>query len=215
MADAGGTGLHVVAAGTGDAALTRMLIEFVDTGGLRSDLAPSELRLGGKGEVVGQVGEDSESVMYAQSSVSGYNKALVRIAGKPEARLAPERLALLSKSAALLSSEQKREMKMLEGLGDAALTLAVAEKCVREKRTPQEYQNARSAVTANATLSKVYVASGLDKYVMFASGVSPGQGNVGAYALEALLGTFQQVFGCSGVYAACETLGIFDQFAWS
>lgn len=164
---------------------------------------------------MGSSSQPGPSVASSDDLLHYYNEALMCLAGKEGHRLDFDRLTLLSKSAALLDTVDKRSMKVLEAVGDAALTLAIASKCSREFRTTQEYQTARSAITSNSTLSSAYVDNGLDKYVTFVAGVSPGQGNVGAYMLEAILGTLYEVHGIDSVDMACRVLGLYDRFCWS
>lgn len=101
----------------------------------------------------------------------------------------PERLgeALRHRSAASLLTKPSNER--LEFLGDAALSLAVAEMLFRRwpKAQEGELTRARAALVRGATLAKIAVSLGIDKALEVAAGVTPGETLV-ADALEAVLG---------------------------
>jgi len=112
----------------------------------------------------------------------------------------------------MLPPARKVRLKTLEAVGDSALSLAVALKCAREGRSAEEYQNARSAVTSNPSLSALYVRVVPQGFVTVVAGVDPGRGKVGAYILEGWIGLICLELGNSAVDTFCTNLGLYEQY---
>lgn len=126
-----------------------------------------------------------------------------------------EDLAVVSNVSANLPVASKQRLRLFEVSGDSALTMAVATKCLDKHLTAQAYQEARSVVTSNPTLARVYSEKVPKGLLVFPAGVDPGKGKAGANALEAFIGYVYLVAGMRAVVVMCERLGLFDQYdAW-
>jgi len=145
---------------------------------------------------------------------SGLGPYLARLSGVPDHVFDPTDLVIVSSSAALLGPVHKRRLKMLEALGDSVLSSDIALRCLREGRTAEEYQNARSVVTSNPSLSRLYAENVPAGMVTFASGVDPGKGKVGAYVIEAWLGLVYNELGADALSAVCSAIGVYSQYTW-
>jgi len=139
---------------------------------------------------------------------------LASAAGEPGHVFADADLVVISKTAAMHATEDKRRLRMLEATGDATITLAVAIKCANERRTAEEYQNARSAVTSNPALSALYARVAVSGFVTVPGGVDPGLGKVGAGIIEAFIGLTCEKLGLKAAMKLCGTLGVFDLYSW-
>lgn len=121
-------------------------------------------------------------------------------------------VAIVSSSAAFLSGEKKKRLKSFETAGDCALTMAISTRCLREHRSAEDFQNARSVISSNLTLSRVFVQQVPSTSVQFAAGVSPGQGKSGANALESILGLIYHELGMEAVTRVCGSLRLFQEW---
>lgn len=133
---------------------------------------------------------------------------LACLAGEPDHKFPDGDLRLVGLSAALLDSDSKKRLKLLEAVGDNALSMAVASRCLARGLSAQTYQEARSVVTSNGKLAELFVKEGLDKFVSFAAGVVPSS-KVGANSMEAFAGLIYADLGMSGVISFCTNSGLF------
>lgn len=101
----------------------------------------------------------------------------------------PERLAEALRHRSVASFPTKPSNERLEFLGDAALSLAVAEMLFRHWPEAREgdLTRARAALVRGETLAKIAVSLGIDKALQAAPGVEPREALV-ADAFEAVLG---------------------------
>jgi len=117
----------------------------------------------------------------------------------------PGRLELITSSAAMLPPEGRSRLRMLEALGDAAITRRLARVCLDRGDTAGEYQDVRSRSTSNTALAALFV-NNFDGMVTFVAGVSPSSG-VGAKALEAIVGALDEAYGDDAVATVLRVLG--------
>lgn len=132
------------------------------------------------------------------------------LAGVPGHQFDPDDVRVSSLSPALLAGKDKDRFRMLEAVGDCALSLAVAQRSLDLRLSAQRYQDARSHVTSTGVLSELFVESGLSQCVTFVAGVTP-RGRVGAGGLEVCIGLVYRELGMSGVVVFCENVGVFDR----
>jgi hypothetical protein len=117
-------------------------------------------------------------------------------------------LDLLKLTAYTMSAEQKARYRLLAGIGDAALTLALARVCLRKRMTVEQHQNMRSRVTTGAHLAARFVAVFPPGFLVIASGgaVTP---RVGSTALEAAFGLLELGSGVEWVSHAAFVWEVF------
>lgn len=118
---------------------------------------------------------------------------------------------LVVKTAAFHDAPAKTRLRMLEAVGDNALSMVVAQRCLGEGLSVQDYQTARSLLTSNVHLAGLFVKTGLVSNVQFAAGV-PRDGKVGAGCFEAMLALVYGAGSMSSVLQLCTNASFFSAY---
>lgn len=148
-----------------------------------------------------QLGDGSSSVA----------EVLAALAGRPEAaaELVQVGCADALVGAASLSDVAKARQRVLQAVGDAALTLCVTERCAVQGTSAQALQEARTGITSNANLAGAFQRSVF--FTSFAGGhVSSMSVKVLGGSVEALLGSVFRAFGIASVDKVAQALGLYQ-----
>jgi len=117
----------------------------------------------------------------------------------------PGRMDIVTSSAALLPTGGRNTLRMLEALGDAAITRYLARCCLERGVVVGQYQDLRSSLTSNVALPPLFVKN-FEGMVRFAAGVNSSSG-VGAKAYEAIVGAVDEELGDEGVVSFLVATG--------
>jgi len=117
-------------------------------------------------------------------------------------------LHLACKSQALLGARDKQSLRALEGVGDAVLTLALAEVVQFGGRSVQALQEMRSQVTNNSYLALRLEGSGLAPFVDCV-GALHTQPRTAASALEAMIAVVYRLGGMCAALVFIQRLDLF------
>jgi len=125
-------------------------------------------------------------------------------------RLSDRSLDLVTNSAALLGHEQKKQLRSLEAVGDAALSMMIARDNYLRGEPVERYQNLRSVVTSNKILTDKFVEHVPKGAVAFLPTVNPAAGVTGAKALESILGAIWLDLGDDSLAMMLIAMGFLD-----
>lgn len=117
-------------------------------------------------------------------------------------------LQLVSRSVGMLSGRDKDRFRLLELLGDSAITHSLVARVAAAGGSAQDAQEQRTAKTSNVTLSAAFVRNFNLRWFSYPAGVDPATGNVGAKFLEAVVGMVDTHFGNDKVEVLVTHLGL-------
>jgi len=96
-------------------------------------------------------------------------------------------------------ADGRARLRILEFIGDAALSVCDAVVCFEQGLTVEEAQRRKSARFSNANLSRVCVDSGLVRHLVVLPGINMRTAKTGANAVEAVVGLVSMRCGVSAV----------------